>query len=191
MHPSTIKLCSHFRPSGSPFPQCSCRRNEETIVVQVTVPCPLCNQPAQVTVSFDSPSIYKGACERCGHVWITEEAVAEAERLGKRHIISAWCRRIQSEFDVSLIKRLDIATIISDTPEYSVLEKLDRTLEAIAVNTSQPGQRTQFTAQNDYPLVYAASPQEPFFTLGSWRTLVTSGRNQVLPRFWHEAFNAL
>jgi len=61
---------------------------------------------------------------------------------------------------VALIKAADVATIIADTPEYSVLEKLDRTLEAIAAKTSQPGQRSQFTAQIDYPLVYAASADE-------------------------------
>jgi len=139
-------------------------------VVQVTVHCPLCDQPS-VGKTFESPHIFEGKCERCGYIYITEDAVEEARRLGKLHIISAWCRRIQSEFDVWLIKRLDVATIIADTPEYSVLEKLDRTLEAIAVKTSQPGQRTQFTAQNDYPLVYAASPQEVFYYIGELANL--------------------
>jgi len=56
-----------------------------------------------------------------------------------------------------------VATIIADTPEYSVLEKLDRTLDAIVAKTSQPGQRSQFSSQNDYPLVYAASMDEAAF----------------------------
>ena len=129
----------------------------------VNVRCPLCNQYAQVTASFKSPNIYEGNCERCGYVRITQEAVSEAERLGKLRIVSAWFRRIQSEFDVPLVKRLDIATIIADTPDYSVLEKLDRTLDAIAARTLEPGQRSQFIAQNDYPLVYAASPDEAAF----------------------------
>jgi len=132
-------------------------------VVQVNVRCPLCNQSAQVTVSFESPNIYQGSCERCGYVRITQEAVSEAQRLGKLHTVSAWCRRIQSEFDVSLLKQVDVATIIADTPDYSVLEKLDHTLDAIAAKTPQPGQKSQFIAQNDYPLVYAASPDEAAF----------------------------
>ncbi len=87
---------------------------------------------------------------------------AEANRLGKLHIISAWFRRINSS-DVSRVKRLDIATIIADTPEYSVLEKLDLTLVAIDAKTPEPGQRSQFTPQNDYPLVYARSGNEAAF----------------------------
>jgi hypothetical protein len=132
-------------------------------MTQATVPCPLCNQPSQITVSIQSPNIYQGKCERCGYVYIAQEAVAEAERLGKRHIISAWCRRIQSEFDAALIKRLDVGTIVANTPEYSVLEKLDMTLDAIAANTLEPGQWSRFTAPNDYPMVYAASANEVDF----------------------------
>jgi hypothetical protein len=135
-------------------------------VAQAQVHCPLCNQPAQVGISLhpqDIVDVYQGRCDRCGYVRITQDAVGEAQRLGKVHILSAWFRRIQSESDVHLVKRLDVATIIADTPEYSVLEKLDQTLVAIAAKTPQPGQRSQFTAQNDYPLVYAANPQEVFF----------------------------
>jgi len=92
-----------------------------------------------------------------------EDAVAEANRLGKLHILSAWFRKIRDESDVWLVKRLDVATIIANTPEYSVLEKLDQTLVAVAAKTPEPGQRSQFTAQNDYPLVYARSVDEAAF----------------------------
>ena len=94
------------------------------------------------------------------HIHNRRSAVAEARRLGKLHILSAWCRRIKSQDDVSLITQADVAAIIADAPEYSVLEKLDRTLLVIASKTTQPGERSQFTAQNDYPLVSAASPNE-------------------------------
>lgn len=129
-------------------------------MAEVSVRCPLCNQFSKVSTRFESPHIYEGHCDRCGYLYISQEAVEEARRLEKLHIISAWCRRIKSQYDVVLIKRLDVGTIIADTPEYSVLEKLDLTLEAIAAKTNEPGQRSQFTAQNDYPLVYAASPDE-------------------------------
>jgi hypothetical protein len=124
--------------------------------------CPLCNQESEFEFALKAPHIFVGNCERCGRVRITEEAIDEANRLGKLHIISAWFRRINSP-DVSLVKRLDIATIIADTPEYSVLEKLDRTLVAIADKTPEPGQRSKFTPQNDYPLVYAKSVDETAF----------------------------
>ena len=88
--------------------------------------CPLCNQESQVDVEFKSDN-RQGKCDRCGYIRITEDAVAEANRLGKLHIVSAWFRRINSP-EVSVVKRLDIATIVADTPEYSVLEKLYRTL---------------------------------------------------------------
>lgn len=126
----------------------------------VNVRCPLCNLASQVGHKFESPNIYEGKCDRCGFIYITEEAVEEARRSGKLHILSAWCRGIRSQYDVSLIKQADVATIIADTPTYSVLEKLDLTLNAIAEKTSEPGQRSQFAAQNDYPVVYAASDHE-------------------------------
>jgi hypothetical protein len=69
-------------------------------------------------------------------------------------------------------KRLDIGTIIDGTPEYSVLEKIDRTLVAMFDKTPEPGQRSQFTPQNDYPLVYAKSSNEAVFYIrqlsGTW-----------------------
>src|SRR5258706_9542943 len=131
-------------------------------MTRINARCPLCSQASQVTFEFESPSPHalEGQCDRCGYVRIMEDAVQEANRVGKLHILSAWFRRIQSESDVPLVKRLDVATIIADTPEYSVLEKLDLTLAAIAAKTSQPGQRSHFAAQNDYPLVYAASHDE-------------------------------
>jgi hypothetical protein len=133
-------------------------------MVQVNARCPLCNLPSGVTYTIESPDVFSGYCDRCGYIRITRDAVEEAARLGKLHILSAWFRRMPTaEFDVWLVKRLDVGTILADTPEYSVLEKLDLTLKAIAEKTSEPGQRSQFTAQNDYPLVYAANPQEVFF----------------------------
>jgi nucleoside 2-deoxyribosyltransferase len=95
---------------------------------------------------------------------ITEEAVEEARRLGKLHTLSAWFRRrFESGSDVSVVKRLDVATIIADTPEYSVLEKLDRTLIEMAAKTSEPGQWSEFTPHISYPLVHAASTEEADF----------------------------
>jgi hypothetical protein len=133
-------------------------------MTQKTVPCPLCNyQTAQVSTSFLTPSIYQGHCEICGNIWISQEAVDEARRLGKLHVLSAWFRRMPSESDVWMVKRLDIGTIVANTPQYSVLEKLDLALVAIAAKTPEPGQRSQFRAPLDYPLVYVANPQEVFF----------------------------
>lgn len=127
---------------------------------QVNVRCPLCSLPSKVSTTLEAPDTFQGYCERCGYIQITGDAVEEARRLGKLHILSAWFRRVPSEFDVNLVKRLDVGTIIADTPEYSVLDKLDRTLAEIASKTSQPGQRSRFSAQNDYPMVYAESPDE-------------------------------
>jgi len=133
-----------------------------------------------------SPDVLVGTCDRCGYVRITEGAVEEAERLGKLHIISAWFRRINSR-DALLVKRLDIGTIIADTPEYSVLEKIDRTLVAVADKTSEPGQHSQFTPHNDYPLVYARSRDEAAFYIRQLAELgyvrqETSGIALVLAR---------
>lgn len=126
----------------------------------VNVRCPLCNKASDVFQRFESPNIYEGHCDRCGYIYLTQEAVNEASRLGKLYVLSASFRRIRSQYDVVLIKEADVKTIIADTPEYSVLEKLDLTLNAIAEKTFEPGQRSQFNALNDYPLVYAASDHE-------------------------------
>ena len=131
--------------------------------MNVNVVCPLCNKASSVYHRFESPNIYEGHCDRCGFIYITQEAVNEATRLGKLHILSASFRRIRTQYDVVLIKEADVKTIIADTPEYSVLEKLDLTLNALAEKTREPGKRSEFNAQNDYPLVYAASDHEGFY----------------------------
>jgi hypothetical protein len=64
--------------------------------------CPLCNQGSAVEVEFKS-LVSQGICDRCGYIRITEDAVTEADRVGKRHVISAWFRRIDSH-EVPLVK---------------------------------------------------------------------------------------
>jgi hypothetical protein len=123
--------------------------------------CPLCNQESRVEVEFKT-LVRQGRCDRCGYIHITEDAVAQANKTGKLHIISAWFRRINSR-EVPLVESQDIATIVKDTPEYTPLEKLDRTLVTIFEKTLEPGQRSKFEPQNDYPLIYARSAEEAAF----------------------------
>lgn len=134
-------------------------------MTQINVHCPLCSQPGEIYKEFSNLGIFQGRCDRCGEIHITEEAVTEAARLNKRHVLSSWFRRHQrgSGTMVPYIKKAEAEAIIADAPEYSVLEKLDRTLTEIELTTTQPGQRSRFTAAKDYPLVYAASPDEAAF----------------------------
>ena len=53
--------------------------------------------------------------------------------------------------------------ILKDTPEYSVLEKLDRTLIQIERMSVVPGYPSNFNYERDYPLVYAQNAYEANF----------------------------
>ena len=128
--------------------------------------CPICSLPANVYRRKAPSDLFEGSCERCGDVSITLSAVEEAGKQNKRHLISAWLRgRPAGEPPVTLEKE-SVERILKDTPEYSVLEKLDRTLAQIERMSGEPGRESTFKYDWHYPLVYAGSPSEALYYVG-------------------------
>jgi hypothetical protein len=135
----------------------------ETHRIEGNPRCPLCAQNANVGIRIGSNDVFEGWCARCSNVRITQAAVEEARGLNKTHLISVWFRRLSPDDEVGTLKRSDVARIIKDTPQYSVLEKLDLALEVISSTTREPGQKARFSVRDDYPLMYSASEQEAVF----------------------------
>jgi hypothetical protein len=83
----------------------------------------------------------------------------------KKHLISAWLRRRTAGGPVEILDEDDIDVILKDTPSFSVLDKLDRTLSVISAMTRVPGEESTFQGAHDYPLIYAQQPEEAYFYL--------------------------
>jgi hypothetical protein len=125
--------------------------------------CPLCSSLANIYRPKEPQDLFEGSCDRCGDVCIYQSAVDESRRLNKTHLISAFLRRRPVDEPAVILRKIDIERILKDTPNYSVLEKLDLALIQISSMTDEPGQRSRFEVRRDYPLVYAKSENEAAF----------------------------
>ena len=134
----------------------------QTHVITDSPRCPLCSSPANVFRSKEGP-LFEGYCKQCGDLSITLGGVAEAQQRRALHLISAWLRRQPASDEPRTIDGEDVERIIKDTPEYSILEKLDLTLNQIAQMSREPGVRSNFNYQHDFPLIYATSHNEAIF----------------------------
>ena len=129
--------------------------SRETHIMPDNPRCPICAQPANVYQRKGSSDLYDGRCERCGEVIVTLSALEEARTQGKLHLVSAWLRRRPASEPPVTLEKETVGRILKDTPEYSVLEKLDLTLVEIERMAVTPGQRSNFNYKRDYPSVYA------------------------------------
>lgn len=135
----------------------------DTHIITDTPSCPLCALGANVYRRKEPADLFEGSCERCGDVAITSAAVDEARKDNGLHLISAWLRRRSAHIPTEVIKKEPVERILKDTPEYTVLEKIDLTLVEIERMIDVPGQRSTFDYVNDYPLVYAKKSNEAIF----------------------------
>src|SRR5438105_4929384 len=131
--------------------------------------CPVCLTSANVYKRKVEPNDnFEGWCEVCGgNVRITEAAVQQAHSSQKGHLLVAWLRRRppqeREELPKHTLRSDDVEQILKDSPDYSVLDKLDLTLIQIAAATTQPGAKSSFRFETDWPLVYAANSEEALF----------------------------
>jgi len=135
----------------------------ETHIFIDTPRCPLCALTASVYRRKEPSDLFEGWCERCGDVCITISSVDAARPQNKAHLVSAWLRRRPADEPAAIINNDGIQRILKDTPEYSVLDKLDMALVKISGMTGEPGERSTFDVSRDYPLVYARSGNEAAF----------------------------
>ena len=135
----------------------------ETHIINDSPRCPICSVPANVYRCKAPSDLFEGYCERCGDVAITLSAIEEAGKQGKQHLVSAWLRRRPASEPSVTLEKENVERILKDTPEYSVLEKLDRTLVQIERMTVFPGQHSGFNYRHDYPLIYAMRDGEAHY----------------------------
>lgn len=147
------------------------QHSESTHEMHANPRCPLCGQMANVYRAKQPPQPFEGDCEVCGDVRITLAAVERAGTLNNRHLISAWLRRRATSGPIEILVENDIDTILKDTPNFSVLDKLDRTLSVISAMTRVPGTALTFRGDHDYPLIYAQEAAEAYFYLGELANL--------------------
>ncbi|MFI5108942.1 MAG: hypothetical protein ACHP78_08865, partial [Terriglobales bacterium] len=126
--------------------------------------CTICSNSANV-YRRKSDDVFEGFCEVCGDVSIRASAADKARNLGKAHLLSAWLRRHPPLPEPETIKVDDLERIFSQVPSYSVVEKLDLTLQRLGAATEQPGAVAKFSAIKDYPLIYAKNVEEAMFYL--------------------------
>jgi hypothetical protein len=109
-------------------------------------------------------SLFEGWCEVCGgNLRISVAAVESLQAHQAGHMVSAWLRKRPGDKEGIVLSVQHVTQIVKDSPNYSVLDKLDLTLAEIAGKTQQPGQLSGFRAQTDWPLVYAANSDEVYF----------------------------
>lgn len=138
----------------------------ETHIITDSPHCPICSLPQNVYRRKPPSDLFEGFCERCGDVSITLSTIEEARKQDKQHLVSAWLRRRPDSEPPVTLEKESVERILKDTPEYSVLEKLDLTLVQIERMTDVPGQQSKFNYERDYPLVYAKTGNEASFYMG-------------------------
>ena len=135
----------------------------ETHLIGNNPRCPLCGEISGVYRRREDETVLEGLCERCGDVSVIESAADEARQQRKAHLIAAWLRRRPADEPPVVLTKEKIATILKDTPDYSVLDRLDLTLIQTSLMTEEPGQRSSFAVSRDYPLIYAKTGNEAAF----------------------------
>jgi len=65
----------------------------------------------------------------------------------------------------------DVEGIVKDAPSYTILERIDLVLTAVATMTKRPGDLSAFSFVSHYPLVYVSSSDEALFYLRELDTL--------------------
>lgn len=130
--------------------------------------CPICDSVANGYNVEDHGERYQIECPCCGEFRITRIAgiVAQNERIGAR--LSAWIRdRFEQGVEIPEIDRDVLQEIRKAFPNYRVSDKQLLLMRAIERRTEYPGGRVILTPDFDYPLAWAAKPEELIYYLGS------------------------
>lgn len=122
-------------------------------------PCPLCAKPLKY-YRFQLPDIRDVECWRCGAFSITGIAIDKLKE-DQKHLLSATIRARGEP--LPLIKSDDLSMLITQAPQLTVQQKMDRLLELIAEKTSRLGDLSTFDWSLDYPLLVARDPDEVTF----------------------------
>jgi len=135
--------------------------------------CPLCDQPAKFIVgtgvdqySGELKAGSSGQCARCGKVRVVQEVVTKLQRMGTRHILSAFFRRYPTGVP-PLVTLDNVDELIAGMPVLrTVPEKMNVILKLLVDSKEPPGTSIGLDDQTDYPLVFAENGKELNFLLG-------------------------
>jgi hypothetical protein len=138
--------------------------------------CPLCDLPAEFHEwASDLSFTINVICRRCGRFRISEEAREDLARDAKnKYLLTAACRALQQSKEVPLILTTNIAALVKNVPRLTVSEQLDKLLDLLAQNTSEPGALSTFDPSTDYPLLVVQSSDAAAYLIDA-----LSARNYV------------
>lgn len=123
-------------------------------------PCPICKLADQETNEQGTSDSYGIVCKRCGTYGISGSAAAVLERRPENSKLSAYVRdRSERGLSIYLDSR-NADEISANTPDYRVADKQLRLMQALERKTNYPGATVGLSSQFDYPLAWAATPDE-------------------------------
>jgi hypothetical protein len=131
--------------------------------------CPICGLSADFQAGFApdrDATIYGGQCARCGRVRVTDHVVSKLRAASSLHLLSAFFRRYPVATP-PLVTLENVDELLAGMPLLrTVPEKLNGLLKLLADSKVPPGTEISFDPSTNYPLVFAANPQELNFLLG-------------------------
>jgi hypothetical protein len=153
--------------------------------------CPVCTAPASIYKRKVHPTdVYEGHCPICGVLRVTAAALDEIDKSNSRHVVSAWLRHGGGKL-LEVIKREHVQRVLKDSPKYTVLEKLDLTLQAIANRTDNPGEHSQFNPNIDFPLIYASGGREAIFYVHQLKNMGLLDQRDTVPNLTVKGYQRL
>lgn len=131
--------------------------------------CPVCKyeDASSQKATGDTLDVH---CERCGDYRLSFEASLQLIREGANHRLCAWLRSGALHSQTSGLLTTHVLERLPDVlPDYSVADRLDLLLDALASRSKRPGDHVQLAFDFDYPLAWASSAAELRFYLETLR----------------------
>ena len=167
--------------------------------------CPLCDHPLKEIVQDDRDRrLYQVPCDVCGTYRITDEVFPlDVLTSDLKQQLSAIARRhFEYENSPEMITSDNYKDLVSHAPdENDISAKTHYLLEYIGHKSASPGQKVTLNAKVDYPLCFAANPDEfqfhvrhateEGFVEGKRETMRSDYLCWLTPKGWQEAKRVL
>lgn len=138
-------------------------------MTQVNGQCPICLLENQKVVgTYDHRDKTKYDCYRCGSYKISSIAENFIKRGNKSSQLSGWLReRKELGIEIPELTESVVKDIISNLPSYNPLEKQNKLLNAIKLQTEYPGKSVPLIAAHSASLAWAQNEDELRYYLKS------------------------
>jgi hypothetical protein len=127
--------------------------------------CPLCDRPVERQVGPDQYWDIGIICKRCGRFKIHYDTPIKDD---EKYLLSAVCRRWAAG-GLPTIGPTNVASLLSQAPRFTVLEKLDQLLVLAGQKTEKIGDNSTLNLEDDYPLLVARDPNETNYLASALR----------------------